>query len=63
MKKHLLSLLVTVSLLSIGSTPTVKVATPDEPIDISLNAKMEHQISIKVDKALDDLFDANDDFF
>ncbi len=63
MKKHLLSLLVTASLLSIGCTPTVKVAMPDEPININLNAKIEHQISIKVDKALDDLFDANDDFF
>jgi len=49
--------------LIMACTPTVKVAMPNEPININLNAKIEHQISIKVDKALDDLFDKNDDLF
>lgn len=49
--------------LLIGCTPTVQVAMPNEPININLNAKIEHQIHIKVDKALDDLFDENDDLF
>ena len=39
-------------------TPTVRVAT-DKPITINLNVKIEHEIKIKVDKELDDLF-AND---
>ena len=49
--------------LMMACTPTVKVAMPNEPININLNAKIEHQIYIKVDKALDDLFDENDDLF
>lgn len=36
-------------------TPTVRVAT-DEPITINLNVKIEHEITVKVDKELDDLF-------
>ena len=39
-------------------TPTVRVAT-DKPITINLNVKIEHEITVKVDKELDDLF-AND---
>jgi len=39
-------------------TPTVRVAT-DKPITINLNVKIEHEIKVKVDKELDDLF-AND---
>jgi hypothetical protein len=42
-------------------TPTVKVAT-DEPITINLNVNIKHEILIKVDKELDDLF-ANDELF
>ncbi|QSX34991.1 YnbE family lipoprotein [Shewanella avicenniae] len=36
-------------------TPTVKIEPPDKPIVINLNVKIEHEIRIKVDKALDDL--------
>jgi len=42
-------------------TPTVKVAT-DEPITINLNVNIKHEILVKVDKELDDLF-ANDELF
>lgn len=53
------------ALLAIGMlaacTPTVKVAT-DEPITINLNVNIKHEILIKVDKELDDLF-ANDELF
>ena len=43
------------SLLLAGCTPTIKVAT-DEPITINLNVNIKHEIFIKVDKQLDDLF-------
>lgn len=42
-------------LLLAGCTPTIKVAT-DEPITINLNVNIKHEIFIKVDKQLDDLF-------
>ncbi len=44
-----------------GCTPTVKVAT-DEPITINLNVNIKHEILVKVDKDLDDLF-ADDELF
>lgn len=51
----------TLSLL-IGCTPTVKVAT-DEPITINLNVNIKHEIRVKVDKELDDLFTDDSDLF
>ncbi|MEM1231923.1 MAG: YnbE family lipoprotein [Pseudomonadota bacterium] len=43
-------------------TPTVKVAT-DEPITINLNVNVKHEILVKVDQDLDDLFADNSDLF
>jgi len=45
-----------------GCTPTVKVAT-DEPITINLNVNIKHEILIKVDKELDDLFSKDSELF
>lgn len=45
-----------------GCTPTVKVAT-DEPITINLNVNIQHEIRVKVDRELDDLFGKNSDLF
>ena len=45
-----------------GCTPTVKVAT-DEPITINLNVNIKHEILIKVDKELDDLFSEDSELF
>jgi hypothetical protein len=44
-----------------GCTPTVKVAT-DEPITINLNVNIKHEILVKVDRQLDDMF-SNDELF
>ncbi|MCO6544697.1 MAG: YnbE family lipoprotein [Gilliamella sp.] len=38
-----------------GCSPTVKVQAPSEPININLNVKIDHEINIKVDKALDNI--------
>jgi hypothetical protein len=43
-------------------TPTVKVAT-DEPITINLNVNIKHEILVKVDKELDNLFEEEGDLF
>ena len=43
-------------------TPTVKVAT-DEPITINLNVNIKHEILVKVDKELDDLFSEDSELF
>ncbi|MDX1491219.1 MAG: YnbE family lipoprotein [Pseudohongiellaceae bacterium] len=44
-------------------TPTVQVAMPNEPITINLNVKIEHEIRVKVEKELDDIFSSDSDLF
>lgn len=41
---------------AVGCTPTVQLAPPKEPITINLNVKVEHEIRVKVDKELDEVF-------
>ena len=43
-------------------TPTVKVAT-DEPITINLNVNIKHEILVKVDEDLDDVFGEENGLF
>lgn len=52
-----------VAALLLGCTPTVKVEPPDEPITINLNVKIEHEIRVKVDKELDDVFSKDSGLF
>jgi hypothetical protein len=49
-------------LLLTGCTPKVVVEAPKEPIVINMNVKIEHEIRIRVDKDLDDMFE-NEDLF
>ncbi|MBW2268117.1 MAG: YnbE family lipoprotein [Deltaproteobacteria bacterium] len=37
--------------------PKVQLEAPKEPITINLNVKIEHEIRVKVDKDLEQLFD------
>jgi hypothetical protein len=53
----------TAGLLVTSCTPTIKVEAPSQPITINLNVKIEHEIRIKVDKELDQLFKSEDDLF
>ena len=46
----------------LACTPTVKVST-DEPITINLNVNIKHEILVKIDKDLDDLFDEDSELF
>ena len=56
-----------ISLLSLmifaGCAPTVKVAAPEEPITINLNVKIEHEIKVKVEKDLEDVFSEDSGLF
>jgi len=46
-----------------GCTPTIQVQMPSEPIEINLNVKIEHEIRIRVDRDLEDLFEDESDIF
>lgn len=51
------------ALLISGCTPRVEVAVPQEPITINLNVKIEHEIQVKVNREIDELFDENSELF
>ncbi|ABM02472.1 conserved hypothetical protein [Psychromonas ingrahamii 37] len=44
-------------------TPRVELAMPSEPITINLNVKIDHQIRVKVDQQLDELFNDESGLF
>ncbi len=44
-------------------TPKVQIEAPKEPITINLNVKIQHEIRVKVDEDLENLFDEDDDIF
>lgn len=48
---------------SFGCSPTVQVATPEKPITINLNVKIQHEILVKVDKELDDVLSEDSGLF
>jgi hypothetical protein len=56
------AILAAVILLS-SCAPRIAIETPTEPITINLNVKIEHQILIKVDKEIDDLFSEKSELF
>ena len=37
-------------------TPRVEVAVPEEPITVNLNVKIDHEVRVKVEKDLDNVF-------
>lgn len=61
--KQLAGVVVVASVLLLACTPKVQVELPNEPININLNVKIQHEIYIKVDKQLDELFSENSGLF
>lgn len=45
------------------SACTLKVAAPEKPIVINLNVKIEHEVRVKVEKDLENLFEEEGDLF
>lgn len=55
MRRLLLLFAVLAVLVQTACTPTVRVSS--EPIEINMNVKIEHEVRIKVDKELEELFE------
>jgi hypothetical protein len=49
-------MIVMLPLAMVACTPTVQMAAPKEPITVNLNVKIQHEIYVKVDKEVDELF-------
>ena len=54
---------VAILFLVVACTPTVKLEAPEKPIEINLNVNIKHEILVKVDKDLDDLFEDDNELF
>jgi hypothetical protein len=52
-----------VALFAAACTTKVEVVAPKEPITINLNVKIEHEIRVKVDKELDEVFSKDKGLF
>ncbi len=52
-----------IPLILLISGCTVKVAAPDKPITINLNVKIEHEVRVKVEQELEDLFSEDSNLF
>ena len=64
MKKLILLLSIPLALSALaGCTPKVEVAAPSEPVTINLNVKIEHEIRVKVEKDLEEVFDEDSGLF
>ncbi len=46
-----------------GCTPKVEVVAPAEPVTINLNVKIEHEIRVRVEQDLEELFSEESDLF
>ena len=53
-----------VTLLIVGGcTPRVEVMAPEKPITINLNVKIDHEVRVRVEKDLEELFEEESDLF
>ncbi|MBD2785573.1 YnbE family lipoprotein [Xenorhabdus sp. DI] len=58
-------MLVNVALLNMALVGCIRLemATPDKPININMNVKIEHEIHIKVDRQIEDMLKNNSNLF
>jgi hypothetical protein len=64
MKPVLLGTLLLVAWLGqYGCTPKIEVIAPSEPVTINLNVKIEHEIRVKIEKDLDEVFGEDSNLF
>lgn len=49
--------------LPVACTPTVKVQAPTEPITINLNVRIEHEIRVRVEEDLTEIFTPDSGLF
>ena len=50
-------------LLLSACTPRVDIVVPDKPITVNLNVKIDHEIRVKVDRELEQLFEQEKGLF
>ena len=55
--------IVAIALLLGGCSPTVRIEAPAKPIEINMTLNIKHEILVKVEKDVQQLFDENKGLF
>ena len=55
--------LVTSALLTTACSPTVRIEAPSKPIEINMTLNIKHEILVKVEKDVQQLFDSDKGLF
>ena len=55
--------LAALTLLLAACSPTVRVEAPDKPIEINMTVNIKHEILVKVEKDVEQLFDEKKGLF
>ncbi|MGV0951042.1 MAG: YnbE family lipoprotein [Azonexus sp.] len=55
--------LAALALLLGACSPTVRLEAPDKPIEINMTVNIKHEILVKVEKEVQQLFDSNKGLF
>lgn len=63
MKKWIANAVLSLMIIALNGCLRVEVATPDKPIDINMNVKIEHEINVKIDRQVEDLLKNNSAIF
>lgn len=63
MKKWIAGAVLPLMIIALNGCLRVEVATPDKPIDINMNVKIEHEINVKIDCQVEDLLKNNSAIF
>lgn len=63
MKKWIAGAVLPLMIIELNGCLRVEVATPDKPIDINMNVKIEHEINVKIDRQVEDLLKNNSAIF
>jgi hypothetical protein len=50
-------------IITAACQPRVALEAPKDPIVINLNVKVEHEVRVKIDKELEDVFEKNPELF
>jgi len=49
-------------LMQYACTPTVRVEAPDKPIEINMNINIRHEILVKVEREVEEMFESKEIF-
>ncbi|HCH50087.1 MAG TPA: YnbE family lipoprotein [Proteus sp.] len=63
LKKLFLLTILMMGISALTGCIRLEVATPDKPININMNVKIEHEINVKIDRQVEDLLKDNSAIF